>query len=49
MSIKINSTIYQNMKDILNKHKNNSEIKIKFKLIEDFEPIYDNRELYEII
>ena len=38
------------MKDILNKHKNNSEIKkIKFKLIEDFEPIYDNRELYEII
>lgn len=50
VSIKINSTIYQNMKDILNKHKNNSEIKkIKFKLIEDFEPIYDNRELYEII
>ena len=50
VSIKINSTINQNMKDILNKHKNNSEIKkIKFKLIEDFEPIYDNRELYEII
>ena len=50
VSIKINSTIYQNMKDILNKHKNNSEIKkIKFKLIQDFEPIYDNRELYEII
>ena len=50
VSIKINSTIYQNMKDILKKHKNNSEIKkIQFKLIEDFKPIYDQRELYEII